>query len=120
MRRCITVQAVYSLAWFSFWRGNPPPLGVAEYPSSTIWEAVMKRIQFVSAFLILLALILGSPAACFAQGNSAKLSGVVTDPQGGGVKSAKVTVTNKATGAERSAVTDEAGHYFFLELPPAT
>ena len=80
----------------------------------------MKRIQFASAFLILLVLILGSPAAAFAQGNTAKLSGVVTDPQGGGVKSAKVTVTNKATGAERSAVTDETGHYFFLELPPAT
>jgi hypothetical protein len=78
----------------------------------------MKRIQFVSAFLILLVLILGSPAASFAQVNTATLSGVVTDPQGLGVKSAKVTVANKTTGAERSIVADESGHYAFVGLPP--
>src|SRR5262252_6950841 len=80
----------------------------------------MKRNQLVSALMILLALILLSPLVSPAQVNTANLSGVVSDPQGLGVKSAKVTVQNKATGAERSSVADEDGHYSFVGLPPGT
>src|SRR5579863_251672 len=118
MRGCITVQAVYSLAPFSFWRGNPPPLGVAEYLQSTIWEVTMKRNNYVLALMVLLVLILSGSAALFAQVNTATLSGTVTDPQGLGLKSAKVTVVNRATGAERSIVADESGRYAFVGLPP--
>jgi Carboxypeptidase regulatory-like domain/TonB dependent receptor len=80
----------------------------------------MKRSQFVFAFVTLLALILASSATSFAQGNTATLSGVVTDPQGLGVHSAKVTVENNATGAERSIVADENGHFTFVGLPPGS
>jgi hypothetical protein len=78
----------------------------------------MRRRLFASAFVILLVLIFWSPVFTEAQVNTATLSGVVTDPQGLGVKSAKVTVVNNANGAERSTVTDESGRYAFVSLPP--
>jgi Carboxypeptidase regulatory-like domain/TonB dependent receptor len=83
-------------------------------------EAVMKRSQLVSALMILLVLILGNPCHSIAQVNTATLSGAVTDPQGLGVKSAKVTLTNNATGAERSVVADDSGRYVFVGLPPGS
>src|SRR5579863_2234508 len=118
MQGCITVQAVYSLVSLSFWRGNPPPLGVAELLQSTIWEVTMKRNNYVLALMVLLVLILSVSAALFAQVNTATFSGTVTDPQGLGVKAAKVTLASKTTGAERSVVADDSGHYAFVGLPP--
>ena len=78
----------------------------------------MKRNQFVLALFILLALILAGAADSFAQVNSATLSGVITDPQGLSVKSAKVSLVNKATGAERFIVADDSGSYAFIGVPP--
>ncbi|HEY1422120.1 MAG TPA: TonB-dependent receptor [Candidatus Acidoferrum sp.] len=80
----------------------------------------MKRNQVVFALSILLALILGNPLLSLAQVNTATLSGVVIDPQGLGVKSAKVTMTSNATGAERSALSDDDGRYSFVGLPPGS
>jgi Carboxypeptidase regulatory-like domain/TonB dependent receptor len=53
-----------------------------------------------------------------AQINTATLSGTVIDPQGLAVRSAKVTVTNAATGAVRNIVVDEDGRYVFIGLAP--
>jgi hypothetical protein len=78
----------------------------------------MKRNQLVFALSILLVLILGNPAHSSAQSNTATLSGAVTDPQGLGVKSAKITLVNKSTRAERTASTDDNGRYTFVSLPP--
>src|SRR5246127_2882308 len=80
----------------------------------------MKRNQLVFALSIFLALILGNPVRSAAQSNTATLSGAVTDPQGLGVKSAKITLVNKSTGAERTASTDDNGRYAFVSLPPGT
>jgi hypothetical protein len=80
----------------------------------------MDRRQGVFAFLMLVALTLGSALAVRAQLNTATLSGTITDPQGGPVKSAKVTATYLATGVERTSVTDDNGHYSLLALTPGT
>ena len=80
----------------------------------------MKRNNFMLALAILLGLILCSSPALLAQVNTATLSGTVTDPQGLGVKAAKVMLSSKTTGAERSIVADESGHYAFVGLPPGT
>ncbi len=80
----------------------------------------MKRNQLVFALSILLVLILGNPIRSSAQSNTATLSGAVTDPQGLGVKSAKITLVNKSTRAERTASTDDNGRYTFVSLPPGT
>ena len=75
-------------------------------------QGVFAFVSLCVGFLLLLA----SPG--FAQINTATLSGSVTDPQGLAVRGAKVTVTNAETGAERTVVVDEGGHYTIVGLVP--
>src|SRR3979490_3448579 len=71
------------------------------------------------ANVMLLCLMLwGWAAIASAQVNTATLSGTVSDPQGLPVKGAKVTMTNAGTGAQRTSVTDDAGRYNLVGLPP--
>jgi hypothetical protein len=49
---------------------------------------------------------------------SGEITGLVTDPSGAAVSGATVTVTNKATGAIRRAVTNSEGLYAFPALLP--
>src|SRR5258708_19320340 len=67
---------------------------------------------------MLCVLVLGCAGIAVAQVNTATLSGTVTDPPGVGVEGGKVTGTNVATGSERSAETDDTGHYTLVGLPP--
>jgi hypothetical protein len=78
----------------------------------------MHRRQSACAWVMLCALVLGCAVAGGAQVNTATLSGSVTDPQGLGVRGAKVTVISAVTGAERSIVTDENGRYNLVGLTP--
>src|SRR6266853_572096 len=76
--------------------------------------AALRRITTVT----LLCLLLGC-GMTHAQGvNTASLAGTVLDPSGAALKGAKVTVTNGATGSERSAISDDAGRYNLIGLPP--
>jgi len=77
----------------------------------------MPRRQFF-AFAVLCAVVVLGVSPVFSQINTATLSGVVTDPQGLVVRGAKITVTNAATGSERTAVADDNGHYSLLGLIP--
>src|SRR5262245_58698546 len=58
----------------------------------------------------LLGLVLGLPLLAGAQGLGS-ISGTVTDPSGAIVVSAKVKVTDAATGFTREAATDSEGYY---------
>jgi len=78
----------------------------------------MQRRHGVFAWITLCVLVLGWAATAAAQVNTASLAGTVFDPQGLGVKGAKVTVVSAATGAEREAVTDDAGRYKIVGLTP--
>ena len=49
---------------------------------------------------------------------TAALTGAVTDPSGAIVVGADVTATHLATGAKRTARTDEAGKYLMTQVPP--
>ena len=73
------------------------------------------RSIFLGVLLVLL--VLGA-AGVSAQVNTATLSGTVSDPQNLGVKGAKVTLTNAATGATRTTVTDDNGRYNLVGIPP--
>src|SRR5437899_11309887 len=77
---------------------------------------VSPRSLLVAAMLFLL--VQGWAAMTSAQVNTATLSGTVSDPQGLPVKGAKVTMTNAATGALRTSVTDDSGRYNLVGLPP--
>ena len=59
------------------------------------------------------------PAVAGAQTNTVTLTGVATDDTGSVLPGATVTATNTATGLVRTAVTDSAGRYTVLGLPPA-
>jgi hypothetical protein len=72
----------------------------------------------MATVMMLCLLILGWAAMASAQVNTATLSGTVSDPQGLPVKGAKVTMTNAGTGAQRTSVTDDAGRYNLVGLPP--
>ncbi|PWU06752.1 MAG: TonB-dependent receptor [Terriglobia bacterium] len=52
-----------------------------------------------------------------AQINTASLTGLVQDPSQSAVANAKVTITQKETGVQRTVMTDQSGSYFFPVLP---
>jgi len=56
-------------------------------------------------------LLLPGPAAARAQSTSATFTGVITDGSGGVLPGASVSVTNAATGSDRTTVTDAAGAF---------
>ena len=65
---------------------------------------------------VLACLMIAAPAA--AQVTTAELVGTATDPSGGVVATAKVTLSNPDTGFSREASTDSAGAYIMTLLPP--
>jgi carboxypeptidase family protein len=77
------------------------------------------RYLSLAAFLLLTAYCL-LPTVATAQTTNATLSGVVEDQKGAVVPGVKITVTNPATGLERTVVTDSSGAYIVPLLPPAT
>jgi hypothetical protein len=52
-----------------------------------------------------------------AQSTGGRIRGTVTDPSGGAVSGARVTLTNEATNAARQAESGANGEYLFLEAP---
>src|SRR5579884_655396 len=68
--------------------------------------------------LALFSLIALRPAGLPAQQTTGTIRGTVTDPTGGAIVGAKVTITNNETGVTRSAVTDLSGGYSVPLLRP--
>src|SRR5258706_15525880 len=52
-------------------------------------------------------------------GTSGDITGTVVDPSGAAVVKASVIAVDTAKGFQRSAITDESGHYRFSGMPPA-
>src|SRR6201987_5552425 len=78
--------------------------------------------RFVVSVFALLAVVLMSHQPAHAQANvqAGSIQGVVTDPQGGVVPNAKVTITNKDTGATLDTTTTSAGTFVSGSLVPGT
>ena len=74
----------------------------------------LKQIIFLGLFMFL-----GLTELALAQGGAGSLRGTVTDPSGGVVPSAKVTLTQVGTGSARTVSTDAGGNYMIPQLPPA-
>ncbi len=53
------------------------------------------------------------------QGGTAAIAGTITDPSGALLRGAEVKLTNLATGTRWSTVSNQAGIYEFVNLPPA-
>ncbi|MBL8173252.1 MAG: TonB-dependent receptor [Bryobacterales bacterium] len=67
--------------------------------------------------MTLLALLIGAYAPASAQVLYGSILGQVEDPSGSVIASAKLLLTNKATGATREGQTDEGGRYSLLNVP---
>jgi hypothetical protein len=77
----------------------------------------MNRRFQLAVWGLFLSLILLLPGLAWAQ-FGAGVQGVVQDPQGAAVPSAKVTLKNQATGVTQTTTTTGAGVYRFAELGP--
>jgi protocatechuate 3,4-dioxygenase beta subunit len=59
------------------------------------------------------------PLMCFAQQQTASLTGQVTDTTGAAVPGAQVTVSDPERGVKTTVLTDERGNYLFPQLEPS-
>lgn len=79
----------------------------------------MKSIRkLVFALLGAALLITGAQFAMAQNASTGALTGTVTDPSGGVITGAMVTVTNIGTGQARTVTTESSGSYRFSLLPP--
>src|SRR5436190_20673948 len=78
----------------------------------------MKGRRMVGAITISVCVLMASVA--WAQTDTAKIVGTVSDTSGAVIPGVTVTVISEKTGSERSAVTGEKGFYVVTPLPPAT
>ena len=68
----------------------------------------------------LAAALLAASGLAFAQQTESRIIGTVTDPNGGILPGASVTVTSAVTGASRTTVSDAQGRYTVTNLTPGT
>src|SRR5947209_9080555 len=74
----------------------------------------------LSPIVALLGCALAGIAPAFAQVETGRIVGQVTDPTASVVPNASVAVKNEKTGERRAVVSNEAGNYFVTNLPPAS
>ena len=78
-----------------------------------------RKLRFVCSLFACAVLLFSCTAVLHAQtSNTGALTGTVTDPSGGVIVGATVTVTNLATGQMRTATTNSTGSYQISLLPP--
>jgi Carboxypeptidase regulatory-like domain len=75
--------------------------------------------SFLTFLLIVMGILLAAPFAD-AQSTGGRIRGTVTDPSGGAVATASVTLINEATHATREVQSGENGEYIFIEVPVGT
>jgi hypothetical protein len=78
----------------------------------------MKGRRIVAAIIVAVCVLMSSMA--WAQTDTAKIVGTVTDVSGAVIPAVTVTIVSEKTGSARTAVTDEKGFYVITPLPPAT
>ncbi|HEV3482339.1 MAG TPA: carboxypeptidase regulatory-like domain-containing protein [Candidatus Acidoferrales bacterium] len=79
------------------------------------------RPKFVFTLLLCLAVLFACASRVSAQSSTTgALTGVVTDPSGGVISGATVTLTSTTTGQVRTGTTDAGGNYKFSLIPPGT
>ena len=77
------------------------------------------RTRFALCFALVLSIFVCSARSARAQAAaSAQLNGTITDPSGGTVANAAITVRNTATNASYSAASNASGFYAVPNLPP--
>ncbi|MFZ0730840.1 MAG: carboxypeptidase-like regulatory domain-containing protein [Candidatus Sulfotelmatobacter sp.] len=79
----------------------------------------LKSWGYVVVIVGLAILLVGSPATLLGQSTSTgMIVGTVNDATGAIVQGVKITITDSATGDSRSTVTNDTGHYVFVNVAP--
>lgn len=73
----------------------------------------MRKVSYLMSLLMLVSLAL-------AQSPSGTVQGTVEDPQDASIAGASVTISNKATGAAKTVMSDSSGRYAMPFVPPGT
>src|SRR5438105_580641 len=76
--------------------------------------------RFAAGVVLSCLVLLFACLPVLSQTATATLSGVVEDEKGAVIAGCKITITNPATGLERTVVTNESGTFTIPLLPPAT
>src|SRR5262245_21403569 len=79
----------------------------------------MREARKVFGIALFVVLMLAMSAMSFAQGLTA-VTGRILDPTGAVIPGVEITITNAATGAVRTVVSNEQGIYSAAQLPPGT
>jgi hypothetical protein len=79
----------------------------------------MRKERRLFGIALFVVLMLAMSAMSFAQGLTA-VTGRITDPTGAVIPGVEITITNAATGAVRTVVSNEQGIYSAAQLPPGT
>src|SRR5690242_12021546 len=79
----------------------------------------MRVYAFISKLAVSLLCLLVVPFVSFAQ-STTSLRGTVTDPSGGAIADAAVTISSDENGSSRRNLTDSNGEYSFLQVVPGT
>ena len=79
---------------------------------------MQKKNFFVVLCLMCAMLFLAATGVGFAQDINASLSGTVTDPSGAAIPNAQLVLTNDATGAKSTFISNGAGEFNFTNLVP--
>ena len=79
-----------------------------------------KRFLVVSCALLALVFCASQPAWSQASINTGNIQGLVTDPQGGVVPDAKITITNRDTGQTIALSSSSGGQFSVAALSPGT
>jgi hypothetical protein len=80
----------------------------------------MKKQIFTAVWAVVAMVFLFLPFASRAQQATTSLTGVVTDPSGGLLPGASVTITRPDTGQTLTTTTNARGQYLFSQLTPGT
>jgi outer membrane receptor protein involved in Fe transport len=85
----------------------------------TVTEGLQGGPFVILSLLLAAAIIAFAPIHAYAQAETGRLSGTVSDSQGAVISGAKVKIVNVGTGAERNVTSDTQGNYTATNLLPA-
>src|SRR5437867_8486099 len=88
-------------------------------PKGGFTTVALNPLRYFQRFLVVAVLFTCLVDYAAAQGNTADLQGVITDPSGATVSGARIRLENAAVGLVRETTSSETGEYSFLSLPPA-
>ena len=83
-------------------------------------HSLFAPVRFIAAVCCVLAFIAAGTALCFSQATTGQIVGRVLDPTGAVLPGVAITATDENKGVSFTGVTDSAGDYTVLSVPPGS